>query len=1206
MKTIIRRFLPLLLAFTLLAGCSLFESFEEETIPIDALRLNRTSLTAAAGVMEHLSVAVTPSDRQKDITLEWSYDENIISVSDKNNYGITFTGLKAGQTNLSCSYGGVSASCIVSITETPAAAPETTPPVTERTGTDPYIYSNTTILQMAPGGREKIFVSLYGGNAGDIDGYTWTIEDNTVATIQPTGQYCVIEAKSKGYSRIKVTHNKAVYPYYIGIYVFQESVNTYITTGDNIITMNQNDPEKRVNVSLVNGLSSSNDSSFRWEILTDDGVNAPVRIDSTANSAVLHPVRGGTCTVRVSHPDAPYPLDILCRVIVVVRNVYIESDVTILDINDSDEHTVSASLRNVDGTYPDSDFSYSIDDTAVAEIVSEIGGKVIVRAKANGFCKLVISHPMAEYDKEVLISVKGQATDANSSYRAINLSTNYIRTKVGASVTSVEANLVGGGGDDYFVWTAIQRNTNGSIGNVITIEKSRNIAYIEPCAEGTAVITVSHPESAASQEILVKVLPANAVLEEPFYFSGSGLIKMLNGSTYEYKVVLSGNGKTAADDQNIRWSVGDGRYYLSPAGASCHITAPSLGAGVLRTVLTISHDRAENDKTITLISADDEETLDSIKLLVTNKSYYNLNIGDEDVLGLIAEGFDYDEFNYSHLRWSVSNPNLVQISPIDSTALCRINALKAGSATVTAQYDDLSCLFTVYVYPEGVMAFEPEPFLTTSNNYLSIYNINDTVTAYLHATNLSVAKCEEITWFTEDSNIVSLMPNGTECTIRSLSPGNATVYASHPDCVNIIKFYITAGGQNISQTDLKNTESLSCQQNYVQTKPGNDSIITVNLHNLGSGAENRLVWTITEQPDTSGQKVINAITPTGTINGDFQADSTPVTDKKTVQYGKIAVQAQNPGTAYITVRHPQAKNSISIVVRVLPAGAVLEDSLYFSGTNIITFTNDKSYFYSVSLNGINKADGDESSISWLCDNDDFSVMANGQDAMIISGASGYNVAHITISHPKVLYPKNVLVITADTASQLAEAKAVYMPSTAYNVNVSGSIDIPLRFYGYTSIDNDRVVWSSSSPDVAYVSNGTVTGIREGTAEITARYMTSSVSCKVFVYPAGVNAGNDPEQSQGGSGTTDDSGIKLTVLSDDIRIDSSRNGRSITFTVKNDIYDTYSWLLDDEEMYITSPSVTINTDEYAEGSYDLTLFATKGGMCYSAYVQIQIH
>ena len=119
-------------------------------------------------------------------------------------------------------------------------------------------------------------------------------------------------------------------------------------------------------------------------------------------------------------------------------------------------------------------------------------------------------------------------------------------------------------------------------------------------------------------------------------------------------------------------------------------------------------------------------------------------------------------------------------------------------------------------------------------------------------------------------------------------------------------------------------------------------------------------------------------------------------------------------------------------------------------------------------------------------------------------------------------------------------------------------------------------------------------------------MTSSVSCKVFVYPAGVNAGNDPEQSQGGSGTTDDSGIKLTVLSDDIRIDSSRNGRSITFTVKNDIYDTYSWLLDDEEMYITSPSVTINTDEYAEGSYDLTLFATKGGMCYSAYVQIQIH
>ena len=61
--------------------------------------------------------------------------------------------------------------------------------------TEPYIYSNYSILQTTPGVSEKVFVSLYGGDASDIDGYSWTIDNSSVATIQPTGQYCIISAK---------------------------------------------------------------------------------------------------------------------------------------------------------------------------------------------------------------------------------------------------------------------------------------------------------------------------------------------------------------------------------------------------------------------------------------------------------------------------------------------------------------------------------------------------------------------------------------------------------------------------------------------------------------------------------------------------------------------------------------------------------------------------------------------------------------------------------------------------------------------------------------------------------------------------------------------------------------------------------------------------------------------------------------------------
>ena len=113
-------------------------------------------------------------------------------------------------------------------------------------------------MQISPGVTEKVYVSLYGGDASDIYGYTWTIDDPSVAKINPTGQYCLITGKETGYTRIKVTHSKSAYPYYIGVYVFADATKmTYITTANNILTMNKDDPEQSISVSLVNELSTS-------------------------------------------------------------------------------------------------------------------------------------------------------------------------------------------------------------------------------------------------------------------------------------------------------------------------------------------------------------------------------------------------------------------------------------------------------------------------------------------------------------------------------------------------------------------------------------------------------------------------------------------------------------------------------------------------------------------------------------------------------------------------------------------------------------------------------------------------------------------------------------------------------------------------------------------------------------------------------------
>ena len=221
-------------------SCSFFSSFSESEsesgIQISGLSMPKTVISVSVGEMAYISVNIKPLDVQKDVKLSWAYDSNIITADTSSSWGATITGVKEGQTSVKCSYGGYEATCIVTVKGYAETYEKTV---------EPYIYSNTSILQMSPGVTEKVSVSLYGGDVSDINNYSWTLDDPSICSIQPTGQYCVIKANSTGYTRIKVTNPKSSIPYYIGVYVFDDfSKTTYITTSDNLLVMNSSDGDK--------------------------------------------------------------------------------------------------------------------------------------------------------------------------------------------------------------------------------------------------------------------------------------------------------------------------------------------------------------------------------------------------------------------------------------------------------------------------------------------------------------------------------------------------------------------------------------------------------------------------------------------------------------------------------------------------------------------------------------------------------------------------------------------------------------------------------------------------------------------------------------------------------------------------------------------------------------------------------------------------
>ena len=1099
-------------AATLFVGfhsCSMIDSFTDSgsstpSVSITSLTLAKSTLALKVGSIDYISVNIKPQTEQKNVKLAWSYDTSIIECDTSSNWGVTVKGLKEGQTSLRCSGGGIDATCVVTVSGYEEGYEETT---------EPYIYSNTTVLQTAPGVTERVFVSLYGGDASDIDGYSWTNDNNTVATIQPTGQYCMITAKDLGYTRIKVTHAKAAYPYYIGVYVFGDATKmTYITTSDNILTMNKDAGERTLSVSLVNGKETSLDSSFMWEITNVDSGTTPIGISKNGNKCVVTPVANGSCTLRVTHPDAPYPLDILCRVITIVKNVYIEPDITVATLDGETQQTVTSTLKNIDmSQYSIDDYKYALDNYNAAEIVSWVGNQVVVKGKANGSCKLIISHDKAKYSREVLLIVTGQLTDAVDASCYITTSDNYIRTKVGAEPTKINVSLRGGedGDENNFVWSVKSTPVDG-ISDVIELATTHGSAtysksaaptyiageaHITPKAEGSAVITIKHPKIYYPTEILVKVLNKDAILEEPLYFVGSGLLRIVNGETKDYTVELKGKNKSASDDLSISWSKSEGSKLTINANANtASVTAPSLGTGQTVSKITAKHNKADADKTVLVLTADTEEELLKMKALYADKLYYNFEVGKKATVICNSVGFDGDEndinftpYDWTTFTWSVSDPSIVSVEKSEYNPLiCEVTGLKAGITKLTGSINDVgqvySCEYTLTVYPKGTVMTDPEVYLTTAQNVVSLGKKNDKVTVNVTAVNLSGSKYSDISWEIDNSSVATVQPNGNKAAITAVADGEAVVTVSHPDSQNQLKVYVRVGSEYV----MKPAEPVT----YIAAQD-----------------------VITMLRDDPPQKLEAALVNYSGISSDgfsFAIDNAEVAELSAQSpNGTAFVKPVGSGQAQITITHPDSEIDKKILVVVGNSAEELAGFTYLTtSANVVAIGEGNTKSVSVTVKNAETPvlDG----YTWSSNNDNIvSVTPSGSTAVLKGNSMG--TCLITVRNSACKYPLEIIAQVVDPKAA-ADNPYIQLSKSVLTLTVGPTYtEVTADLVGGTESDYSDFVWTTndSSIAIAFGQNevGKIQAKKAGTTYVTVSHRKSAYSAQLLVVCDEVKTGD---------------------------------------------------------------------------------------------------
>lgn len=1091
---------------TVFSSCSFFSSFSEEEsgINISGLTMAKPALTISVGEMSYITVNIKPADVQKDVKLTWSYDSNIITADTSSAWGVSITGVKEGQTNLKCSYDGYEATCIVTVKGFAENYEETV---------EPYIYSNTTIIQTSPGVTEKVFCSLYGGSAADIDGYSWTIDNASVASIEPTGQYCVITAKDSGYARIKITHPKASYPYYMGIYVFADATNvSYITTTHNILTMNMEDDEKTISVSLVNGSSSSSDSSFNWQIIDDGSSSIPVKCEANGNKAVVTPVKAGSCTLRVTHPDSAYPLDILCRVISVVKNVYIEPESTLITLSGETEQTLKSTLKNIDiGEYNVDAFTYALDDYNVAEIVGWVGNEVMLKGKANGSCKLLISHEKAAYTREVLLIVNGQLTNAVDSSCYITTSQNYIRTKVGAEGTYLNISLKGGedGDEAGFIWSIKSTTADGSSNDVISMDTSHGTpvysraalqsysygqAFIEPKYEGIAVISISHPKVVYPTEILVKVLNRDAILEEPLYFTGDGLIRILNGATYDYTVELKGKNKAVGDDNGIQWTCDNSAIQIANSGNIANITAPALGSGNTISNLTISHNKADADKKVMILTADTAEELANMKALYSDKLYYNLEIGETAYCLTNYVGFDTSEtrtdengneievpvsYDFSSAVWTVSDSSVCSVEKLTENPLTgKVTAKKAGKTNVTVTVTDnegksYTCKYEITVYPKGAVQTEPEVYFTTTQNVVNLAKAGNEQTVYVSAINLSSSKYPQIAWESENEEIAKVTGNGNSATITAIAEGETIIYVSHEDSQNTLKIYVRIGSEYVIQ----------------ESEP----VVYISSSDV--------ITMLKDDPAQRLDAVLVNYSETDKSGFTFDIDNESIATITSQSTNGIAyIKPVGSGQAEITIKHPKSNIDKKVLVVIGNSAEELAAFTYLTtSSNVVAIGEGNTKTVSVSVR--NSTDVIIDGYTWTSsDPSIISVISQGATAVLTGNSIG--TAMITVSNSSCTYPLQIIAQCVDPIAAAANPY-IQLTSSVLTVNVSSTYtSVTADLVGGTEDDFSDFVWSSSDTSVCVVYGqnevGKIRALKEGTAYITVTHPKTVYSAQLLV------------------------------------------------------------------------------------------------------------
>ena len=1076
------------------ASCHFFQSFDD-TVTEDntSLSFDKDSLSMKTGAME--SIVLSVSENQSSASIKWEYDDKIIrAVTD--NFGAVITGLTSGQTSLKAVYAnGSTATCLITV-----SGEKYTPSIS-----NPYVYSSRDYVCVTPSQRIRISGSLFGGTPSDSSGFSWSIDNPSVASLSTEGNCCWITGVSSGSAKITLRHSKAAYPYSVLVDVTDDGkASPYITSSNNIITIDlDNNPKASLNVSLMN-IMDPDINCFSYKLYDYNGnelfSSGPAVITDTAgNICNIEGKSEGECILRVTHPSSTYPLDIIIRSLKHSDSSYIELTDSMIRVTENQKGEVRATIANTSEaidpnlftwTFPSSASLYA-DYTVYNGNGINSGDLLEIKGKHAGNFDVKVNYP-GMTERTIVVLVRDITSDSSKATTYVTTDQNFISMNPGQeNQVNILLKDCDVGDINELLWSIVNTADDGSTlpviewigGNGTSTSRSSyrsavQLSYsenaygtIRALRNGHATIEISHHKAMYSTKIDIVVKSPSIPEPKKAYmtYNTSPVVKIGNTLQTEISVFLTGNG----NESDLVWQTDSTSLVtISPLGSKCIIAAPeNEDAAAGKSVISVSHPNCDSSLSFTVYTYGTEEEYNAIPdegyfyISSTCSIENNVKTGDYFNLSVIKEASALDKVN-----WNVENTSIINVDTQDDGFL-RLQAMKAGKTTVTASregYPELT--FIIKVTDRNVISEDKDIYLTTSNNIVYFESLDDkdrTVSVTLQ----NYSDDSGIIWTCSDPNLFSVSPSGRTASVSPLLPNSsAVITVSHPLSQNSVEIRLKCG----ELYDYKNPDCVLIEpsEKVLNLIAGaKEKIFTAAIiHSSGQNTNEEEKYFTFSSSDSEIAEV-NYVTGTSTC----------------------FIRPLKEGKATLLIKNSKVDFDCEVPL-IISKPENFENTPYLStDSNIITVIEGEMEPVSVSV--FNNPDSDSFGsykFHWNClDGTNYAqaIAQNGMTAMIKANSPG--IQRIEVTHDDCPYPLSLIVNVLPLDSVKARPY-IKLDHNIITIKKNESVTVKASMLGGVSesADNPFFTWTAGDSSTVLI-NPTenscyIKGLNTGMTKITIR------------------------------------------------------------------------------------------------------------------------